>query len=112
MSTTSTTRLKRGHGLAGFAIKFYLKLWFFRRICGSIEAGYAPGALQTMTDWVHRVIDDPAHIATMKQEGAAEQTGVLSKLISYEKLRWWELVSTAYVPGRNEVGFYFKRVRS
>ena len=24
----------------------------------------------------------------------------------------WELVSTAYVPGRNEVVFYFKRARS
>ena len=42
-----------------------------------------------MTDWVHRVIDDPAHIATMKQEGAAEPTGVLSKLLRYEKLRWY-----------------------
>jgi pimeloyl-ACP methyl ester carboxylesterase len=51
--------------------------------------GYAPGALQTMTDWVHGVIDAPAHIATMKQEGSAEQTGVLSKLIGYEKLRWY-----------------------
>jgi hypothetical protein len=51
--------------------------------------GYAPGALQTMTDWVHGVIDVPAHIATMKQEGSAEQTGVLSKLIRYEKLRWY-----------------------
>jgi hypothetical protein len=51
--------------------------------------GYAPGALKTMTDWVHRVIDDPAHIDTMKQEGFAQQTGVLSKLIRYEKLRWY-----------------------
>jgi uncharacterized protein len=51
--------------------------------------GYPPGALQTMTDWVHRVIDDPAHSATMKQEGSAQQTGVLSKLIRYEKLRWY-----------------------
>lgn len=51
--------------------------------------GYAPGALQTMTDWVHGVIDDPAHIATMKQEGFAEQTGALLKLIRYEKLRWY-----------------------
>jgi uncharacterized protein len=51
--------------------------------------GYAPGALKTMTDWVHGVIDDPSHIATMKQEGSAQPTGVLSKLIRYEKLRWY-----------------------
>ena len=51
--------------------------------------GYPPGALKTMTDWVHGVIDDPANIATMKQVGFAEQKGVLSKLIRYEKLRWY-----------------------
>jgi hypothetical protein len=51
--------------------------------------GYAPGALKTMTDWVHRVIDDPAQIDTMKQEGFAERTGVLSKLAPYERLRWY-----------------------
>lgn len=51
--------------------------------------GYAPGALKTMTDWVHGVIDDPAHIPIMKQEGSAQPTGVLSKLIRYEKLRWY-----------------------
>lgn len=51
--------------------------------------GYAPGALKTMTDWVHAVIDDPARIPTMKQEGSAEPTGVLSKLMRYEKLRWY-----------------------
>ena len=51
--------------------------------------GYPPGALKTMTDWVHGVIDDPAQIATMKQEGFAQQTGVLSKLMRYEKLRWY-----------------------
>lgn len=51
--------------------------------------GYAPGALKTMTGWVHRVIDDPAHIYTMKQEGFAQQTGVLDKLIRYEQLRWY-----------------------
>ena len=34
--------------------------------------GYPPGALKTMTDWVHRVIDDPAQIDTMKQEGFAQ----------------------------------------
>jgi hypothetical protein len=51
--------------------------------------GYAPGALKTMTDWVHGVIDDPARIPTMKQEGSAEPTGVLSKLMRYEKLRWY-----------------------
>jgi uncharacterized protein len=51
--------------------------------------GYPPGALKTMTDWVHGVIDDPARIPTMKQEGSAEPTGVLSKLMRYEKLRWY-----------------------
>jgi hypothetical protein len=51
--------------------------------------GYAPGALKTMTDWVHGVIDDPAHIPAMKQVGSAQPTGVLSKLIRYEKLRWF-----------------------
>ncbi len=50
---------------------------------------YAPGALKTMTDWVHGVIDDPVHIPTMKQVGSAQPTGVLSKLIRYEKLRWY-----------------------
>lgn len=51
--------------------------------------GYAPGALKTMTDWVHGVIDDPANIPAMKQVGSAQPTGVLSKLIRYEKLRWF-----------------------
>ncbi len=51
--------------------------------------GYAPGALQTMTDWVHGVIDDPDRVATMKQEGSAQQTGVLLKLERYERLRWY-----------------------
>lgn len=51
--------------------------------------GYPPGALKTMTDWVHGVIDDPASIATMKQEGSAQPAGVLSKLMRYEKLRWF-----------------------
>jgi hypothetical protein len=59
---------------------------------GAIQSkwrGYPPGALKTMTDWVHRVIEDPAQIGTMKQEGVAEYTGVLSKLAPYEKLRWY-----------------------
>ena len=51
--------------------------------------GYPPGALKTMTDWVHQVIDDPAQIDTMKQEGFAQKTGVLSKLERYESLRWY-----------------------
>ena len=51
--------------------------------------GYPPGALQTMTDWVHRVIDDPDRVATMKQEGSAQRSGVLLKLERYEKLRWY-----------------------
>lgn len=51
--------------------------------------GYAPGALKTMTDWVHRVIDDPSQIDTMKQEGLAQETGVLTKVMRYERLRWY-----------------------
>jgi len=51
--------------------------------------GYAPGTLKTMTDWIHRAIDDPAQIEAMKQEGFAPKTGVLSKLVRYEKLRWY-----------------------
>jgi dienelactone hydrolase len=51
--------------------------------------GYPPGALKTMTDWVHRAIDDPSQIDTMKQEGLAEVKGVLTKVVRYEKLRWY-----------------------
>ncbi len=51
--------------------------------------GYAPGALQTMTDWVHGVIDDPPRIAIMKQDGSAPPSGVLAKLMPYENLRWY-----------------------
>jgi pimeloyl-ACP methyl ester carboxylesterase len=51
--------------------------------------GYPPGALKTMTDWAHTVIDHPAQIATMKQEGFAQETGILSKVVPYEKLRWY-----------------------
>lgn len=51
--------------------------------------GYAPGALKTMTDWVHRVVDDPLQIETRKQEGFAHETGVASKLARYEGLRWY-----------------------
>jgi hypothetical protein len=51
--------------------------------------GYPPGALKKMTDWVHRVIDDPAQVDTMKQEGSAQKTGVLAKLRRYEGLRWY-----------------------
>ncbi len=51
--------------------------------------GYAPGALKTMTDWTHRVIDEPAHIDKMKQEGVAPEAAVLAKLAHFEKLRWY-----------------------
>jgi len=51
--------------------------------------GYPPGALKTMTDWAHKVIDDPAQIDIMKQEGFAQKTEVLSKLERYESLRWY-----------------------
>ena len=51
--------------------------------------GYTPGALNTMTDWVQKVIEDPSQIETMKQEGFAQETGILSKVVRYEKLRWY-----------------------
>lgn len=51
--------------------------------------GYPPGALKTMTDWTHRVIDDPARIDKMKQEGVAPEAGILPRLARYEKLRWF-----------------------
>jgi dienelactone hydrolase len=51
--------------------------------------GYPPGALKTMTDWVHRVTTNPSEINTMKQVGTAPETGVLSKVARYEKLRWY-----------------------
>lgn len=51
--------------------------------------GYPPGALKTMTDWTHRVIDDPARIDKMKQEGVAPEAKVLARLARYEKLRWY-----------------------
>jgi len=51
--------------------------------------GYPPGALKTMTDWTHRVIDDPSLIDKMKQEGIAPEAAVLDKLARYEKLRWY-----------------------
>lgn len=51
--------------------------------------GYAPGALQTMTDWAWRAINHPAEIGKMKQEGVAPEAGVLPRLASYERLRWY-----------------------
>ncbi|MGE3239829.1 MAG: alpha/beta hydrolase family protein [Pirellulales bacterium] len=51
--------------------------------------GYAPGALQTMTDWAHQAIDDPALLESMKQVGSAQEKGVLAKLVRYEKFRWY-----------------------
>lgn len=51
--------------------------------------GYPPGALKTMIDWAWRAIDRPSEIDAMKQEGVAELTGVLSKVVRYEKLRWY-----------------------
>jgi pimeloyl-ACP methyl ester carboxylesterase len=51
--------------------------------------GYPPGALKTMTDWVHQAIKDPAQLDTMKQVGSAEYKGVPAKLAPYEKLRWY-----------------------
>ena len=51
--------------------------------------GYPPGALKTMTDWARRAIDHSAEIDKMKQVGAAEPSGILSKAVRYEKLRWY-----------------------
>jgi pimeloyl-ACP methyl ester carboxylesterase len=51
--------------------------------------GYPPGALKTMTDWAHKVIDDPSRIDKMKQVGVAPYAGVLAKVVRYEKLRWY-----------------------
>lgn len=51
--------------------------------------GYPPGALKTMTDWVHTAVDDPSKLDTMKQEGFAQETGVLARAVRYEKLRWY-----------------------
>lgn len=51
--------------------------------------GYAPGALKTMTDWVHQAVVDPERLDTMKLVGSAQPTGVLSKLKRYESLRWY-----------------------
>lgn len=51
--------------------------------------GYPPGALQTMADWVHTVIEDPSQIERMKQQGVAPDAAILSRLSRYEKLRWY-----------------------
>ncbi len=51
--------------------------------------GYAPEALTTMTDWVHAVVDDPSQVGTRRQEGSAENSGVVSKLKRYERMRWY-----------------------
>ncbi len=51
--------------------------------------GYAPNALKTMTDWVRRVIEEPSRIDWMKQIGSAMPSGVLSKVMRYDRLRWF-----------------------
>lgn len=66
--------------------------------------GYPPGALKTMTDWVHTAINAPSLLPTMKQEGYAKPTGVLSKLMRYETLRWYR---NATVQGSLLVLFLF-----
>ena len=43
----------------------------------------------TRRDTRDRACDWHEHIATMKQKGSAQPSGVLSKLIRYEKLRWY-----------------------
>ncbi len=42
-----------------------------------------------MTDWARRAIDHPSEIDKMKQVGDAEVTGILSKVVRYERLRWY-----------------------
>ena len=51
--------------------------------------GYPPGALETMSGWVHSVLDDPSQIETMKLEGLAQETGVRFRAVRYENLRWY-----------------------
>jgi pimeloyl-ACP methyl ester carboxylesterase len=51
--------------------------------------GYPPGALQTMIDWAWNAIDRPSEIGKMKQEGVAPEAGILPRLASYERLRWY-----------------------
>ena len=59
--------------------------------------GYAPGALKTMTEWVHRVLDHTLQIDRMKQEGIAPEAGVRSRLARYENLRWYGNVTVQSV---------------
>ncbi len=59
---------------------------------GAIQSkshGYPPGALRTMTDWAWQAIDHPTEIGKMKQEGIAPEAGILPRLASYERLRWY-----------------------
>jgi len=51
--------------------------------------GYPAKALQTMTDWAWSAIERPSEIGKMKQEGVAPEAGILPRLASYEKLRWY-----------------------
>jgi len=51
--------------------------------------GYPPGALQTMTDWTWSTIDHPSEISKMKEEGVAPEARILTRLASYESLRWY-----------------------
>jgi alpha-beta hydrolase superfamily lysophospholipase len=51
--------------------------------------GYPPGALKTMTDWAHRAVHDSSQVDKMKQVGVAPDSGVLAKVVRYEKLRWY-----------------------
>ncbi len=50
---------------------------------------YPPGALKSMTDWAWSAIDHPSEIGKMRQEGVAPEAGILSRLASYESLRWY-----------------------
>ena len=75
--------------------------------------GYPPGALKTMTDWARSAIDHPTEVDKMKQEGVAPEAGILSRLASYESLRWygnatvqaalWFSSSSAFLPTRLQV---------
>ena len=51
--------------------------------------GYPPGALLTMADWAKSVLNRPAEIGKMKQEGTPPDAAILPQLTRYENLRWY-----------------------
>lgn len=51
--------------------------------------GYPAGALATMTDWAWTVLQHPETIPPGQQSGNPPEAGVLSRLVGYERLRWF-----------------------